>query len=116
MPFILLLPVALYGIKIGASVISARYALVKAKQASGINLTKAFTSALKEAAPHIQKVVIARSAKAYNTLQELLNGVRKDKQQAEDTTQELGKRSTNGSQNEQSTFSEDGRNLPRKNG
>ena len=107
------IPVALYGIKIGASVISARYALVKAKQASGINLTKAFTSALKEAAPHIQKVVIARSAKAYNTLQELLNGVRKDKQQAEYTTQKFDEGSTKGSQNEQSTEKHDS---PRKNG
>ena len=113
MPFILLLPVALYGIKIGASVISARYALVKAKQASGINLTKAFTSALKEAAPHIQKVVIARSAKAYNTLQELLNGVRKDKQQAEGAAQKFDEGSTKCSQNKQSTEEHDS---PRKNG
>ena len=108
------IPIALYGIKIGASVISARYALVKAKQASGINLTKAFTSALKEAAPHIQKVVIARSAKAYNTLQELLNGVRKDKQQAEDTTKKFNKGSTKGSQNKQAFTKEP--NSPRKNG
>ncbi len=112
MPFILLLPVALYGIKIGASVISARYALNKAKQASGINLTKAFTSALKKAAPHIQKVVMARAARAYNTIQEFQKEIRKDKKQTIDVTEKLD---TNDNQNEQSTFSEGGSDRLRKN-
>lgn len=77
------LPILLYGIKIGASVIAARYALMKAKSKLDVNLTKEFITALCKAVPHAMNAVVARTTRAYYTLQDLKTKICQKKVEAE---------------------------------